>query len=638
MKNIQKNCLKFKFITVIALAVLFLVQTAFCAVADGDVPSFDPTKDVPRNESDALQQMNRLKKELDKSLLQENMQKGLEDYDKKSIDDDEVEKARKSKGTDLKFDIKEIQFTESLVLSKKELDKVSAAYIGRKVTLDELYKLVDDVNELYRKKGYAVCRAFFPEQTIKGGVAKVTLVEGKTGNVKLDNLRFTRKGYVLSRMGLTKGKVNNLRELNRRVSLFNATNDAQVGVKLAAGEEQGTTDYVLTLNEPNRNTVYLLSDNSGSDSTGVWRFGAGWTINSLLGIRDSLSFSYMRTDTSKSGGVTLSVPISKVGTRLSASIYGNVMDMTGFDPNFQRMDPHGDSVSYKVDLTQPFCVTPQFRMVGDFFWYMQFSDSKFLQTEGLWIPWKDDTTTKWGGSIAFSHYGRGVVWYHSYMVTKAELEKGDWYNADERYVNYWLWNFNFVRQQAFMNGNSLTIKLNAQYSQDTEAGLYNSSDAFYLGGVGSIRGYKESVIGGDHGFSLNVEYAMPFRKYRNLTPILFFDYGRTYGPNSFEQNKLASTGFGLRWGNKDNSLSATMWLGIPLVKDLGSAEVDGARLHLSLYAQCGDWLQKVFKHNPELDQKKQEEEKPEPIQEVQPESEDLPLEEEIFFDKESEYK
>ncbi len=587
MKNF-KNCSK-KILALAFFTVFFLVQCFTTAFADTPL-------DV-----DPLQQLNRMKNLIQQQLLEENLKKDLQEYDKKAVDDEEVDKASKAKGTDLKFNIKEVQFTESTVLKKAELDKVAAEYVGKEVTLDQLYQMVNEVNEVYRKKGYTVCRAFLPEQTIKDGIAKVTLVEGKTGKIVLDNVRFTRESYVISRTGLKHGTVNNLKELNRRISLFNATNDAQVSVKLAAGEEQGTTDYILTLDEPARHTVYATADNTGSDSTGTFRYGLGWTMYSLLGIRDTLSLTYMRssdfntTGVSNSGGVSYSFPITKVGTKISASVFGNVMDIGNYPPTLQQFDPHGDSVSYSLGLSQPFCVTPKLRIVGDFSWSKQYSDMRFRLAEDEYESmryWKDDTTTKYSGGLAFTHFGRGVVWYHRYSATKAHSI------AKYGTMDYWLWNFNFVRQQAFMNGNSLTVKINAQYIPNLtgEDGEHeaNTSDHFYLGGVGSVRGYNESILGGEHGFSVNLEYAMPFRNYRNLTPIFFLDYGKVYGPSAFDDDQLASTGWGLRWYNKNGKLSGTVWFGIPLIRDANGYKVDSARIHLNLYGEFDDLLSSIF--------------------------------------------
>ena len=45
------------------------------------------------------------------------------------------------------------------VLSAEELDALEKPYLNTSVTLKKLYRLVDEINALYEKKGYVVCRA-----------------------------------------------------------------------------------------------------------------------------------------------------------------------------------------------------------------------------------------------------------------------------------------------------------------------------------------------------------------------------------------------------------------------------------------------------------------------------------------------
>ena len=50
------------------------------------------------------------------------------------------------------------------------------------------------INKLYEAKGYAVCRAYLPPQRIHEGAVQIKLLEGRTGNVTVNGLRFTRQG------------------------------------------------------------------------------------------------------------------------------------------------------------------------------------------------------------------------------------------------------------------------------------------------------------------------------------------------------------------------------------------------------------------------------------------------------------
>ena len=39
-----------------------------------------------------------------------------------------------------------------------------------------------------------------------------------------------------------------------------------------------------------------------------------------------------------------------------------------------------------------------------------------------------------------------------------------------------------------------------------------SAEQFYIGGAYSVRGYKESLLGGDHGVAVSLEYSVPIAK------------------------------------------------------------------------------------------------------------------------------
>ncbi|MDO4219133.1 MAG: POTRA domain-containing protein [Synergistaceae bacterium] len=591
----MKKLINLKKISILVILTL-LCQMLCSASALAEEPFFP----MAPLDADPLQQLNRMKDLMQKEQLEERLQKDLKDYNKKAVDDDDVEKARKSKGSDLKFNVKDVQYSESTVLKKVELDKISALYIGKQVTLDQLYRLVDEVNELYRKKGYAVCRAFLPEQTIKDGVVKVTLIEGKTGKIKLDKTRYTRRDYVISMTGLKIGKVGNLKELNRRISLYNATNDSQLAVKLAAGEEQGTTDYILSLEEPVRHSIYIFGDTSGSSSTGVVRYGIGWTLNSLLGLSDALSLNFVKSDFSDSGSVSYTLPITKVGTKFSASVSGNGMNIDQGYYALNEMRPRGDSVSYSLSLTQPLCITPSTRIMTDLSWSKQYSDSWYrnpASAEGK--LWMSNITDKYSFGVAFTHFGKGVVWYHRHSITRSDFRKG----IDDMDSVSWIYNLSFLRQQMFMNGNSLVVKANAQLTPHDvdqtrrwDLGM-STSDYFYIGGIGSVRGYAESQLGSEEGFNVSVEYSTPFRKYRNLVPIFFVDYGKVFGAYAkyLKDTQLLSAGLGLRWTNDNGRWTGTIWLGVPILRDANGDKVNLAKIHVSFSAQVEDVFAFLFK-------------------------------------------
>jgi hemolysin activation/secretion protein len=53
--------------------------------------------------------------------------------------------------------------------------------LGRKVSYAELRKVAAEIEALYRRRGYLLCRAVLPEQEVKDGVIALVVVEGYVG-------------------------------------------------------------------------------------------------------------------------------------------------------------------------------------------------------------------------------------------------------------------------------------------------------------------------------------------------------------------------------------------------------------------------------------------------------------------------
>lgn len=125
----------------------------------------------------------------------------------------------------------------------------------------------------------------------------------------------------------------------------------------------------------------------------------------------------------------------------------------------------------------------------------------------------------------------------------------------------------------------LSSRLDAQFSSTD---YLPSAEQFYIGGAYSVRGYKESLLGGDHGWSVSVEYAVPIAKATSL--FMFFDYGAAYGNSTFDDHILAGTGIGIKATIAQNFYSSLM-LGIPLRRELNGTEAGKTRLHFMFNGQ-----------------------------------------------------
>src|ERR1700744_4137017 len=83
------------------------------------------------------------------------------------------------------FTLSSIGLEGNRALSDSELQALAAPYIGRPVTLAQIYELADKVTAAYRAAGYILARAVVPAQKISNGHLTLQIIEGFIDSVKI---------------------------------------------------------------------------------------------------------------------------------------------------------------------------------------------------------------------------------------------------------------------------------------------------------------------------------------------------------------------------------------------------------------------------------------------------------------------
>ena len=122
------------------------------AVSAADAGSYDPST-----------QLNRDREEMERQRVWEQIRERDENRKDEVEDDRESEKQSAS---DLTFELAEVHFSDSEILTPEELSAITADYVGKAVTVNDLYAIVKRVNQLYADKGFLTCRAFLTEQKL----------------------------------------------------------------------------------------------------------------------------------------------------------------------------------------------------------------------------------------------------------------------------------------------------------------------------------------------------------------------------------------------------------------------------------------------------------------------------------------
>ena len=550
--------------SLVTLACLVASSAALAAPYD-DVPN--PVK------GDAGIQMNRMRNYLERERV--NRQIAEDRAAAKNKVETESSK-QTAQGEAITFELKRIVTDESAVLTDAELDAIIKPYQGQQVQLSDIYTIVDKINALYSEKGYVTCRAFLPPQTIEDGTVKLLLIEGKTGNTFVAGNKYTKTKYITNRLHLAEGEIANVKQLNKDLLLFNATNSTQLRIVLKAGEKPGTTDYEITAYEPKRDNWTIFEDNAGSESSGEYRTGLFFNTKSLSGNCDALSLGTVLSEGTKAANVMYSRSLGRSGTKMNLLYSTNATEVVKGDYE-DKIKGHANS--YAIGLVQPLLVNETTRMELSLDFNRQSSKTDWL--EGIRRNMVDDTVQDVALGFAMTNYGTSHVFYqkHSYVGGHSESTP-DMFSESSQ--NFGFYKFNGMYQKLYAADQMWNLRADAQWSGSE--GMV-SSRQFYVGGMYSVRGYKENYLGGDSGFTFSAEYAVPVIN-KNTSAFTFFDYGHVYGngQSDDQHNVLASVGLGLR-STINQYCSAALTLGIPLQREFSAEKVSSTRLHFIVSGQ-----------------------------------------------------
>ncbi len=438
----------------------------------------------------------------------------------------------------VRFLVREIRFTKSEILSAEELESVAAEFRGRELSLADLQKLAARVTELYRRKGVVTAQAVVPPQDVTGGVVLIRLVEGRLGKVRIEGNDSTNEGYVADRLGLQPEDLMDLATLEAALVRFNRTNDAQLRAELKPGERFATTDLRVAMTEPQRHDLRITLDNLGASATGKERTAIIYLNRSLLGFRDYLSLSVTSATGQYSQAVTYDFPVNTWGGRINL---GHYSDRTAIrNGTLASLKITGESTARVVSLRQPTLVdsSRQLDIVAggkqrrSYNWI----DSVLLQ--------RTDTEDRNLG-VEAQLFDPRFTWFASYIRSDghAQVTQREGFRIDR----------GALRHNRDL-GNKLSLRGNLWW-QSSKQVLLPSSEQFFIGGEGSVRGYPIGVYSGDTGQALNLELHHPLLTASadtgglGATGFFFADYGRVKpyrAPNSSLAPHEALTGVG--WG------------------------------------------------------------------------------------------
>ncbi len=447
------------------------------------------------------------------------------------------------------FDIVRIEFDGNTVLDEKSLRESVQSYERRGVTLNELEELRLKITQRYIDQGYVNSGAILTADAFNDGVLRFKMQEGHLDEIIIHGQEGLRENYIANRLRGDSEQPLNLQTLQDRFQML--LTDPLISrmngrILPSNSPAQSILDVDVTRAQPYQ--LSLLGNNQRPPSIGAEAFGVnGWARN-LTGFGDLLDFTFYTSAGSNRYTGSFSVPITDQDTQV-----------------FFRFD-EGDS-SVQEQPIRKINVTSQVHNLEGGISHPLINTSKQRLNFGTLLAIRENETFLDGKPFSFvagdsTGHTQATVWraFQDYMqrwenhalslrstfsvglnTLGATPKKSSEFFA-------WLGQAQYA-YRVNEEGSQVVLRGNSQLSNDKLLPL----ERIAIGGMGTVRGYRENQLVRDEGYNVSAEYRYPVlggatstdaQIHLNLVP--FMDYGSAWNQGETAQN-LFSVGAGLEF-------------------------------------------------------------------------------------------
>ncbi|MFZ4702618.1 MAG: POTRA domain-containing protein, partial [Candidatus Methylumidiphilus sp.] len=176
-----------------------------------------------------------------------------------------------------KLALKQVLFEGNEAVPTAELDEVANPYLNRRLNGNEVEDLRYKLTLYYVNKGYINSGAVIPGQTVKDGVLRIKVIEGRLSDVRMTGQERLKEEYIRDRLLDDSGKPLNTHDLQQRyLMLLNDPLIGRINGTLMPGLHPGDAILDLKVVRSRPYGGYLGVDNYAPPSIGGYagRMGA----------------------------------------------------------------------------------------------------------------------------------------------------------------------------------------------------------------------------------------------------------------------------------------------------------------------------------------------------------------------------
>jgi hemolysin activation/secretion protein len=468
-------------------------------------------------------------------------------------------------------------------------------YISEPISLSLLDKINNDVVNIMADNDYPVVDVFAAEgQDITNGVVQVSIVIGKRGNVFVQGVE-GKDDFFAKQISIDNGEEITRSNLEADVEWLNRNPFRNVNVLLQRGEDFGSTDIALDVEQDKPYRFYTGVDDTGTELTEKERWSVGANFGNVFGLDHIFNYRY----TSSYDGHSLNahsfgyeIPIH--AWRHNVSLFGAYVES---QPNATNTGFQLDGRSWQLGLRYNLPLSAYKNLKQNITFGFDYKRSNNDLSFGVVRVFDSFTTIAqiMAGYTASANdkFGRTQFQFETFISPGGlgDGNKDAAFNASRSGASsdyiYSVLNLNRVTQLPYDFNWSLSFE--GQLANKNLIG----SEQIGIGGFNSVRGYDEYQFTGDKGLIVRNEllspaYSLVSKFYGSLPRdqlqlLWFVDFGMVDNIDRLvgeESQRLSSTGVGFRYamGNNVNLRFDYGWQ----LEQLNTNNDKGSRLHASL--------------------------------------------------------
>jgi hemolysin activation/secretion protein len=463
------------------------------------------------------------------------------------------------------FLTKNITVEGSTVFSADELDQLTELFKNRWVNLAILEEeLVKKIEEKYNEQGFLSTRATVSNITLDTGNVVIRVFEDQIVETRIEGNERLNDSYILSRVMRGIGTPLNWNVLEEQIQLLKKDPLIKNITPTYLTSSLGQAILELNIIEAKVGSISMNLANNGGVATAPERATyqishgnlTGWGDSVSFRYRDGLNFNNFNRSRSNNYRLGYTVPFNALGGTIgieATSSNGSLIKFPGITNEYQQ---------YNLNLNQPIITTPDYEVILG----LGFRYSNAESFDGRGRIGDSNTVSVLSFSQAYNNSNWELFSQFNFGLPILGATENPLSQPDGEFFS---WNASTQYQLSFATASSLTIKGDFQIAANPLLGM----EQYGIGGLESVRGFRQDVRGGDNGLLLSVQVELPVVMKTEEDSLFsvapYFNLGYVWNhPDNPEpldiQRFLAGTGLGLFFKPTDN-LDIRLFFTVPLV-------------------------------------------------------------------------